>query len=305
MTIQDKATQLKYIKNNLETSIHLTHTLQAIYQNEYLKQSLLLKGGTAVQFYLEKVKRLFFDLDMDFILPMEERKNFQTYLIENLRQQGYEQVSPKSRFSYSLDSYCFPYYLENGNLNYLKLDINYSSNPHLYPMTRKEVIDKDFELHQTISLVNINELMGMKLASLQESGQIKDLFDLYQILTSNLEVEIEKVKKAYLFYMVLADCHDKIEKTDKINAITKREERKKLYPLIPKQSNPNLDKMKKEVLDYIKECSILTLEQREFIKNFNQGQYHPEYLFTEEALKNAWNNPMANFKIKLKTKNSR
>ena len=303
MNIQAKANKLKYIKNNLEISLHLSQILHQIYQDEYLKKSMILKGGTAVQLYLENVKRLFFDLDMDFILKLDERKQFQTYLINYMDKLGYKEVSPKSRFSYSLDSYCFPYYLENGNLDYLKLDINYSCAPHLYPTIPKKVENDDFELHQTIWLVHIEELMGMKIASLQESGQIKDLFDIYQVLNSNLDIKIENVQNAYLFYMVLADCYDKIEKLNNIESITNRDERSKLYPLIPKKSSPNLELMKREVLSYVKECSILNQSQKKFIKTFQEGNYHPEYLFfKEQTIINAQNNPIAKWKLKMKSK---
>ncbi|MCI6266386.1 MAG: nucleotidyl transferase AbiEii/AbiGii toxin family protein [Erysipelotrichaceae bacterium] len=301
MTIEEKAAELKYIKNNLEISIRLSKALQNIYRDEYLKNALLLKGGTAIQFYLEEVKRLFFDLDMDFILSLEKKAKFQTHLIENMRKQGYEQISPKSRFSYSLDSYFFPYYLENGNLNYLKLDVNYSLNPHLYSLTKRKIKNDYFELEQIISLVNLEELIGMKLASLQESGQIKDVFDIYQILNSDLNLNIKKVQSAYIFYMVLANCQKLIEKTDKITSLTNHDMKAKLYPLIQKKTNPNLELMKKEVLSYVKECSILTLAQKDFINTFQEGHYHPEYLFSDESeLENAKKNPIANWKMKVK-----
>lgn len=301
MTLQEKKEQLKFIKNNLEITLHLTKAIQSIYEDELLKNSIVLKGGAAVQIYLQDFKRLFFDLDIDFISSTLSREEFKNYLINHLINLGYNGPDQrKSRFSYSLDSFQLPYYLENKNLNYLKLDINYSYNPHLYNHTKVAIYNQDFNLQQLVPLVNLDELIGLKIAALQERGRIKDLFDIYQLLNSDLSINLEKVKSAYIFYMVLANCEDRIEKLDKIIEITNYNMKKSLYPIIKKNSNPDLEKMKKEVLDYIMECSTLNKEQEQFITNFKKGYNHPEYLFKDEqVIENAINNPIAKWKIEL------
>lgn len=304
MKIEEQAKQLKYIKNNLETTLHLTEVLQSLYEDNYLKEAILLKGGAAIQLYLQNFSRLFFDLDIDFTLDITEKANFKQYLIQYLQEIGYKEISlKKSRSFYSLDSLQFPYYLENGNLNYLKLDINYSYGNHLYLPTKLAVTNQDFNLKQTISLVNLEELISLKMAALQDRGNVKDLFDIYQILTSSLTLDIDKVKSAYLFYMTIAEYIHKIKKTEKITEITNHDMKKTLYPALPKQNNPNLELMKQEVLSFVKECSILNSNNQQFIKNFKKGYLTPEYLFTDkQIIENALNNPIAKWKIKLMTR---
>ena len=301
MTLQEKSKQLKYIKNNLEITLNLSKVIQSIYEDEILKNSIVLKGGAAVQIYLQDFKRLFFDLDIDFISNTLSREDFKNYLINHLINLGYNEPNQrKNRLSYSLDSFQLPYYLENKNLTYLILDINYSYNPHLYNPTQISICNKDFNLEQIVSLVNLEELIGLKIAALKDRGRPKDLFDIYQILNSNLSFDLERIKAVYIYYMTIANNEDKIEKIDKITEITNYNIKKNLYPIIKKNSNPNLEKMKKEVLDYIMECSILTKEQEQFITNFKKGYNNPEYLFKDEqVIENAINNPIAKWKIKL------
>lgn len=301
MTIQEQATKLKYIKNNLEITLRLTKLLNSLYEDDYLQSCLLLKGGAATQLYLANPSRLFFDLDIDFAHSITERKKFKEHLLSTVSKQGYTEVAKKSRFSYSLDSYQFPYYLENGNLNYLKMDINYSFGSHLYPIIRKQVTNADFNLNQTVSLVNIEELLGMKIKAFQDRGEVKDLFDIYQLLNSGQDINIKNVQNAYLFYMVLADCQAKITGLDKITSITNNDVRTKLYPLIPKESSPSLELFKKDVLDYVRECNILSKDQQKFIQAFANNHYQPEYLFNDSTiLEKARNNPIAIWKVKLK-----
>lgn len=300
MTTKEKAEKLKYIKNNFETTLTLTKLLQEIYQDNYLSQILVLKGGSAVQLYLEKFSRLFFDLDIDFKSDIKERKQFQRYLLKFMEQIGYKNTSSKSRYSYSLDSYKFPYYLENGNINYLKLDINYSLGNHLYPIIKKQINNEDFLLHQNIFMVHFDEILGMKIAAFQDRGRIKDLYDIYQMINSNLQLNMKNVQNAYLFYMVIASCAKKIETLDNIDKINQRDI-KKLYPVIQKESHLNINIIKKKVLSYIKECCILNKRQIKFIKLFEEAQYHPEYLFDDKIIiQNAIENPIANWKMKLK-----
>lgn len=301
MSIQEKANKLKYIKNNLEITLKLTKMINSLYADEYLQKCLLLKGGAATQLYLDTPRRLFFDLDLDFSCNITERDNFQKHLLSLVFKEGYTEISKKSRFSYSLDSYRFPYYLENGNLNYLKMDINYSFGTHLYPVIRKKIENSDFNLKQIITLINIEELLGMKIKALQDRGEVKDLFDIYQLITNRPDIDIKNVQNAYIFYMVLSSCQTKIISLDKITGITNNDVRTKLYPLIPKESSPDLTLYKKEVLDYVSECNILNKEQQKFIQEFENNNYQPEYLFNNPTvLENAKNNPIATWKVKMK-----
>lgn len=105
MDLNKKSEQLKYIKSNLETTFRLSKVLQNLYEDNYLTQCLVLKGGTAVQLYLDKFKRLFFDLDIDVLLKLSEKNIFRDYLLEYMKKPGYDQMSNKRGFSYSLDSY--------------------------------------------------------------------------------------------------------------------------------------------------------------------------------------------------------
>lgn len=64
-----------YIENSLEVSKRLGSIVSYIYQDSNLNKVFLLKGGLAVQLYLEEFKRLFFDIDLDVLSPLEEPLN--------------------------------------------------------------------------------------------------------------------------------------------------------------------------------------------------------------------------------------
>lgn len=209
-------------------------------------------------------------------------------------------VLKKSRHSYSLDSFCFPYQKKNGNIDYLKIEIKYSCNNHLYPNTllpkQESIIDTD------IFVVDLNELIGMKLKALFDRKSAKDLFDVFQLINVISSLDYQAIRKSFLFYYTLASLRYDYDTIDKINCITKKDLISTLYPIIPKKSGYNLETMKNSVLEFAYDILSFTNKEMEFCEAFQEGFYYPELLFeNEHVLERARQNPIANYKIKLKS----
>lgn len=64
-----------FIKNNLETTIKLMEVLSKIFTDKELRNKLILKGGSAVNFYIGDLTRLFLDIDLDLQVPNETNIN--------------------------------------------------------------------------------------------------------------------------------------------------------------------------------------------------------------------------------------
>ncbi len=212
----------KIISNYLETTFRLLQILSEIYNNESLKECFVLRGGSAVSFYLPDLKRLFLDIDIDFKTKEIEHTKEEKKVLENMnaimRMLDYNDRSTKSRYSYSLDSLRYPYFNRKGNLDYIKMDINYSMGRHLYPDC---VVEKEDLEHAKICLLNLEELIGMKLKSLFERTSIKDLFDIFMLINTYSSLDIVRIRKSYLFYYTLStpelepDCIYKLKDISK------------------------------------------------------------------------------------------
>ena len=99
---------------------------------------LLLKGGTAINLIaFDKLPRLSVDLDLDFAynLSKEEtdiqREKINKALSAYSEDMGYK-ISDRS--SFVLDSKSLLYTTTTGNVDKIKLDINYHSRCHVYPL---------------------------------------------------------------------------------------------------------------------------------------------------------------------------
>jgi len=271
-----------FIKNNLETTIKLMEVLSKIFTDQSLKDKLVLKGGSAVNFYIGDLTRLFLDIDLDLQVSNEayinqEKEKISLQLFRIMELLNYEYSFKKSRHSYSLDSFCFPYKKKNGNIDYLKIEINYSF------------------------ILNLNELIGMKLKALFDRTSVKDLFDVFQLINVIPSLDYQAIRKSFLFYYTLASLKYDYNIIDKINCITKKDLISTLYPVIPKKSGYNLEIMKHSVLEFAYSILDFTNKEMEFCEKFQEGFYYPELLFeNEHVLERARQNPIANYKMELK-----
>ena len=295
-----------FIPNYLETSLRLSQVISKISENESLNKQMILKGGSAVQCYLGNIKRLYLDCDFDFVFnsinnQSQERVFLKQNLSKIMKNLNYELSNTKSRCSYSLDSLRFPYKKMSGNTDYIKLEINYSHGEHIYPSTTKKWLDHDFLLDNEISILKLEELFGMKIKALLERGSAKDLWDIKNLIEKYESINLEQIKKSYLFYFTLATKKFNPLSLEELENMPRRAIVGGLYPYLPKASKIDLDLMKKEVLSFLNEVLIFTTEEKEFFDYFTKGEYHPELLFQDnDIVERVNNNPIAKYKVKLK-----
>ncbi len=290
-----------FIKANYEKTLRLVQVILKLFEEEELKRKLVLKGGAAVAFHVGELKRLFFDADVDFFIPdfqeyQNEKAKFYEQFFLLMKNLNYFDLSSKSRHSFSLDSFSFPY-VSNKNKEYVKVEVNYSLGNHLFPAITKQYLD------QEIYVVQLKELLGMKIKALLERGAIKDLFDIYQLITVNTIHDFDDIRKSYLFYYTLATIRENPASLENVYSISTYDVMRKLYPMIPKHCGFDLAKCKKEVLAFLKELLCFSKEELSFISYFQQGIYVPENLFQDkEVVQRAQKNPFALYKIMVKNK---
>ena len=156
MPIYDKAeigrTAQKYgfVRDTFEKALRLKEVLKFINEQEYLREHLLLKGGTAINFTIFNLPRLSVDIDMDYT-PNDTRndmltaRNEITLLIKNyMETEGY-QLSQGSRFTHSLDAFYYQYLNSGGNRDMIKIELNYSLRVHILDSVQRKILQEAFD----------------------------------------------------------------------------------------------------------------------------------------------------------------
>lgn len=306
-----KAKKLGFIRDTLEKVLRLADILEYFNTNPLLQESLALKGGTAINLTIFNLPRLSVDIDLDYLKTdsrdamLENREKINTVIDRFMDSQGYIK-SPKSKKPYSLDSWVYKYTNAGGNLDNIKLEINYSLRSHILCAEERPIITEYFSSDYQIKSLTPIEIYASKINALFNRAAARDLYDIRNMIKFGLFDEGEKLilKKGVIFYAAISS--KKINKkfdTKAIDSINRHKIRTDLSPVIGSNNDFNLNTAKKIVKEYINDLMVLQKNEIEFLERFVNNEYAPKLLFDDqEILARIKAHPMALWKTKYRKK---
>lgn len=191
--------------NNLNVAEHdyrISYLLSDICSNEFLKDKLLLKGGTAInKLHLKSLSRISLDLDFNHIGSKEEVLKSVRRIRETLIQIAKEQdQSYKVTFDrrYEQTTIHLKYNSVTGQqpIQPIKIEV---SHVERFPILKTE--SKELMLYNSqtsIETYRIEELLATKLRTIYDRMKGRDLYD----LASCIHLVSDKIvlKKMFLYY---------------------------------------------------------------------------------------------------------
>lgn len=301
------AEQTHFLRDNLEKVLRLTDVLRFIADNPKHNHCLVLKGGTAINLTVFEMPRLSVDIDLDFHSDCSRDEMLVTRSAINaelhafMASQGY-MLSPGTKNPHSLDSWVFFYQNAAGNRDNIKIEINYSMRQHIYAPERR-TINADFLLTNKVLTLAPIELFGSKIKALIERHTCRDLYDVYNLLHSDLfhTFDLPTLRKIVVFYLAVGgnQMPAKEYNLDPIRQIQFSQIRASLLPMLKKGDSFDFVTAKQEVIVFLETLLQLTESEVAFIEAFNSKRYQPKLLFNDETiLNNISNHPMAYWKIR-------
>lgn len=302
-----QARELGFIRDTLEKVFRLSEILKYINNDPVLRESLALKGGTAINMTIFNLPRLSVDIDLDYTHNdsreemIEKRRKISDSIIKYMAMSGYE-LSPKSKSYHSLDSYVFSYVNTGGVKDNIKVEINYSLRSHILPLEQRPIetlgILDSFKVN---SLAPI-EIFGSKIVALLTRAAPRDLYDINNMIYFGLfdETELPQLKKCAIFYYAVGcEIVSETFNLERIDELTEHKIRTDLYPVIRKKERFDLTAAKQRVIKYFSMFSKLNDDEAEFLRAFKNGEYRPELLFEDtQILECIHNHPMAIWKTR-------
>lgn len=282
-----------FVRDTFEKVLRLRAILRFMNEQEYLREHLLLKGGTAINLTVFNLPRLSVDIDMDYT-PNDgsedmfaAREKITVFIKEYMETAGYH-LSPASRFSHSLDAFFYQYQNTGGNQDMIKIELNYSLRAHIFETVHRSILPAVFDDGMTIRMVAPMEIFASKGNALISRAAARDLYDWGNLMTEKLfEDDRDMFRKCFAFYTTITAKKDKINRSFDVSAIDSlnfAKIRRDLFPVISKKDNFNLEKRKRQAKDYITELMSLTEQESEYMDRFMVGEYRPELLFEESAV---------------------
>lgn len=308
--IEENSTRTGFIKSTLEKVERLLNILEWINNHEKLSKLLALKGGTAINTAVFNFPRLSVDIDLDLTDNLakdemiKERENIHDLLVQYLNANDYKINIEKSKNVYALDSIVAEYEDIRGNIDNIKIEINYMNRVHILATKQLKIstdifADKQLEIH----CIHPIEIYAAKLCALLSRTTARDLFDVYTLSKYDLFDKEEKqlLKKCFMLEYIAINNY-KLEDMDieRIEKLEKQDIKTKLLPTL-KDRNPrksNVDKMKQAVREYLKDILIIDDDTKQFYDKFQKGIYEPELLFdSNEIIERIKEHPMIMWKL--------
>lgn len=308
--IEEISNKTGFIKSTLEKVERLLNILEWINNHEKLSKLLALKGGTAINTAVFNFPRLSVDIDLDLTENLaknemiKEREDIHNLLVQYLNANNYKINIKKSKNVYALDSIVVEYEDIRGNIDNIKIEINYMNRVHILETKQLNITtdifeDKKLEIH----CIHPIEIYAAKLCALLSRTTARDLYDVYTLSKYELfDDEEKKLLKQCFMLEYIAVNNYKLEDMDieRIEKLERRDIKTKLLPTL-KDRNPkksNVVEMKQEVREYLKDILIIDDNTKFFYDKFQKGIYEPELLFDDkEIIERIKEHPMIMWKL--------
>jgi len=298
------AQQHGFVRDTFEKVLRLREILHYLNEEEYLREHLLLKGGTAINLTVFNLPRLSVDIDMDYTPNdtkedmLEAREKITTLIKDYMEGEGY-QISKGSKFTHSLDAFYYQYQNAGGNRDMIKIEVNYSLRAHILEPVHRRILPKVFDDDMTIRMVAPMEIFAAKGNALISRAAARDLYDWGNMVTEKLFAdERDLFRKCFAFYATIsAETVNRNFDTSAIDSLKFDKIRRDLFPVLSKKDNFKLDERKQQAKAYIADLMQLKEREQEYMDRFIAKEYVPELLFDDkEIVERIKEHPMAMWK---------
>lgn len=297
MPIYDKveigrvAQQHGFVRDTFEKVFRLKEILKYMNEQEYLREHLLLKGGTAINLTVFNLPRLSVDIDMDYV-PNDTRDDMLaarekiTDLIKDYMQAEGYQLSASSRFTHSLDAFYYQFLNSAGNRDMIKIELNYSLRAHILEPVHRKILSEAFDDRMTIRTVAPMEIFAAKGNALISRAAARDLYDWGNLIAEKLfEHDRDMLRKCFVFYTTISGkIINRNFDTSAIDSLLFDKIRRDLFPVLSEKDNFMLEERKQQAKEYIAELMQLTEQEEEYMDRFIAKDYAPELLFEDEDI---------------------
>ncbi len=282
----------------LEKVYRLLTALEQFASVPYLRDRLVLKGGTALNlFYFDEIPRLSVDIDLNYIGQIElEKMKEERPIINDAIQQIFRQnqfILDRNPNKHAGGKMVWRYPSVFGQMGNLEVDLNYMYRQPLWPitwLTSKIYSEKSIK----IPVLDLHELTAGKLSALFSRQASRDLFDAHYILTKCSLIQ-SKLRIAFVTYLAMTDIELSNLNWQFIN-YNLIDIRNRLLPLLNQnnlqRSQPAIKAWAAKLLDELHEALSIIMplkkEETDFILQIRQsGEINPELITDDESLINA------------------
>ena len=290
-----EAAQAGFQPESLEKVLRLMEVLEAIRSHPFLKERVVLKGGTALNVFRFDVPRLSVDIDLNYIGAvgrdgmLADRPKIEQALHAVCGRVG---VQPRRVPSdHAGGKWRLNFNRVAGGTSTLEMDVNFLLRTPLWPVERVDSRPLGTFHATDIPVLDLHELAAGKLAALLSRTASRDLFDASQLLRGG-GLDAAKLRLAFVVYGGTSRKDWRTVSVDEVT-VDGAEADTMLLPLLRGNEMPLRSDLPRWTKALIADCHELlamvlplTDREREFLERLNgTGDILPEVLTDDERLR--------------------
>jgi predicted nucleotidyltransferase component of viral defense system len=279
-----------------EKVAYLFALLQSIWRHPFLKNRLVLKGGTALNLFIFDLPRLSVDIDLNYVGSLDketmlnERSKIDDAIKAVCQREGL--MVRQSPTEHAGGKWLLRYESAFGQGGNLTIDINFMFRIPLWPVTLWDSRVVGSYKAEQVPLLDVHEIAAGKLCALLSRQTGRDLFDAHQLLMQKI-IERDHLRLAFVVFgaMNRKDWRTVSEKDINYHANVLMNE---LVPVLRSTVTDNINDPEKWASRLVEDCrqaiSIVlpfTEGEREFLDRIlDLGDIEPSLITTNGGMAN-------------------
>lgn len=239
-----------------EKVAHLFSLLQSIWSHPFLKNRLVLKGGTALNLFIFNLPRLSVDIDLNYIgapdkeTMLAERQKMDNAIMAVCQREGF--IIRQSPTEHAGGKWLLRYESAFGHGGNLTVDVNFIFRIPLWPIILSKSHQVGSYTAEQIPILDVHEIAAGKLCALLSRQTGRDLFDAHQLLTKKI-LKRERIRLAFVVYGAM-NRKDWRTVSEKDIAYSADELMNELAPVLRFEERDNTHNPERWASRLVKEC---------------------------------------------------
>ena len=226
----------------LEKVIRLRQLLIEFRKHPFLRERLVLKGGTAVNLFYLELARLSVDIDLNYIgqLGREEMQRERPDIVKAAEQisksLGYK--VQRSADDYALNEWFLTYQNHAGSFDQIQIEINFLMRACALSPQLRQAISIGDEAACEFPVLAIEELFAGKIRAMIDRQHPRDLYDLFRFRKANLSYDSELMRKLAVLFGSTLNRDLRSYSMSRFADIDEEAIKRLLYPLLKAEDRP-------------------------------------------------------------------
>ena len=280
-----------YRQEMIEKVVWLIEILNAIAQDSFLKDRLVLKGGTALNLFHFDLPRLSVDADLNYIGSVDrtvmeiERPQIKERIQQLFQRMGLSLSRNAEAHAGGKMTWRYPSAL--GNQGNVEVDLNFMYRIPLLPIEQRGSIQLAGQQVNNLSLLDLHELAAGKLVALIDRGAGRDFFDAYQLF-KHPALNLEKLRLCFVIYAAMSTVNFLNIQVDQVN-VDQKDLQNKLIPVLNHNFSKGfsssaawIDHLAENVKLGLKQLLPFSEHERSFFSGFSESYEIKAELLTED-----------------------